>query len=78
MKKIFLSTIIALLVLSVVATAAFAAPQGAGKPCLVPGRGNIGAMNMLKDPTMWTVAMVHDAIQGFQGMYHATAESFCP
>jgi hypothetical protein len=43
-----------------------------------PGTGLVGALNMLGDPTMLTVPMVHDAPQGNAGMFHAVAVSGCP
>jgi hypothetical protein len=41
------------------------------------GPAYCGALNMLHDPTMMTVPMVHDAPQGNAGMFHAVAVS-CP
>jgi hypothetical protein len=41
------------------------------------GPAYCGALNMLHDPTMWTVPMRHDAPQGNAGMFNAVAVS-CP
>jgi hypothetical protein len=41
------------------------------------GPAYCGALNMLHDPTMATVAMAHAAPQGIAGMFHAVAVS-CP
>lgn len=78
MKKMLISTIIALLVLSVLAGTAFAArPAEAGRPCPAPGGGYTGALNMLHDATMWTIPMARDADQGNAGMFHAVEVSAC-
>lgn len=78
MKKLFISTIIALLVLSVLASTAFAAhPAEVGRPCPAPGGGYAGALNMLHDATMFTIPMARDAAQGNAGMFHAVDVSGC-
>jgi hypothetical protein len=41
------------------------------------GPAYCGALNMLHDPTMFTVAMAHAAPQGIAGMFNAVAVS-CP
>lgn len=68
------------LVLAVAAVAAallsVAGPaQAATGPA--PGTGLTGACNMLRDPSMATVPMTHDAAQGNAGMYHAVDVSGC-
>ena len=78
MKKIFVSIIIALLVLSVLANSAFAAhPAEAAGLCPAPGTGLPGALNMLHDATMVTIPMAHDAAQGNTGMFIAVDNSGC-
>lgn len=78
MKKLFISTIIALLVLGVLAGTAFAErPAEAGRPCPAPGGGYAGALNMLHDATMWTIPMARDAPQGNEGMFRAVEVSGC-
>lgn len=78
MKKLLISTIIALLLLSVLASTAFAGqPAEAGRPCPAPGGGYAGALNMLHDATMWTIPMTRDAPQGNAGMFHAVEVSSC-
>ena len=49
----------------------------ASRPCPAPGGGFPGALNMLHDPTMFTIPMARDAAQGNAGMYHAVAVSGC-
>ncbi|MHB0923452.1 MAG: hypothetical protein ACYC6H_00140 [Bellilinea sp.] len=78
MKKLFISTIIALLVLSVMAgTVSAGYPAEAGRQCTAPGGGYSGALNMLHDATMWTIPMARDAAQGNAGMFHAVDVSGC-
>lgn len=78
MKTLFIATIVALLVLSVTASTAFAGqPAEAGRPCPAPGGGYAGALNMLHDATMWTIPMARDAVQGNAGMFHAVDVSGC-
>ena len=78
MKKVFVSTIVVLLVLSVLASTAFAAhPAEANRPCPAPGGGYAGALNMLHDATMFTIPMANDAPQGNAGMFHAVDVSGC-
>jgi hypothetical protein len=48
-----------------------------GRPCAAPGTGLPGALNMLHDPTMFTIPMARDAAQGTAGMFHAVAVSGC-
>jgi hypothetical protein len=43
----------------------------ASRPC------EAGALNMLHDPTMFTIPMAQDAAQGNAGMFHAVAVSGC-
>jgi hypothetical protein len=47
------------------------------RTCPAPGTGLPGALNMLLDPTMFTIPMVHDAAQGNVGMFHAVDVSGC-
>jgi hypothetical protein len=47
------------------------------RPCVAPGGGFPGALNMMHDPTMLTIPMVRDAPQGNAGMFHAVAVSGC-
>jgi hypothetical protein len=47
------------------------------RPCVAPGGGYPGALNMLHDPTMATIPMTRDAPQGNEGMARAVAESAC-
>lgn len=78
MKKLAIATIIALLVLSVLAGTAFAGqPAEAGRPCPAPGGGYAGALNMLHDATMGTIPMARDAAQGNEGMFRAVEVSGC-
>ncbi len=54
------------------------APGAQGsRPCVAPGGGWPGALNMLHDPTMFTIPMVRDAPQGNAGMFRAVAVSSC-
>jgi hypothetical protein len=39
------------------------------------GTACVGALNMLRDATMFTIPMAHDAAQGNAGMFHAVAVS---
>ena len=43
----------------------------ASRPC------EAGALNMLHDPTMFTIPMARNAPQGTAGMFHAVAVSGC-
>jgi hypothetical protein len=43
----------------------------ASRPC------EAGALNMLHDPTMFTIPMARNAAQGTAGMFHAVAVSGC-
>ena len=47
------------------------------RPCVAPGGGFSGALNMLHDATMFTIPMARDAAQGNAGMLHAVAVSGC-
>jgi hypothetical protein len=47
------------------------------RPCVAPGGGFSGALNMMHDPTMLTIPMVRDAPQGNAGMFRAVAVSGC-
>ena len=47
------------------------------RPCVAPGTGLPGALNMLHDPTMFTIPMARDAAQGNAGMFHAVDVSGC-
>jgi len=47
------------------------------RPCPAPGTGLPGALNMLHDPTMFTIPMARDAEQGNAGMFHAVDVSGC-
>lgn len=53
------------------------AAASADKVCPAPGTGLPGALNMLADPTMGSVAMKNDAPQGNTGMFRAVHESGC-
>jgi len=56
---------------------ATAAAASADKTCPAPGTGLAGALNMLLDPTMVTVPMMHDSPKGNEGMFRAVAQSGC-
>jgi hypothetical protein len=45
--------------------------------CPAPGTGLPGALNMVLDPTMFTIPMERDAAQGNDGMFHAVDVSGC-
>jgi hypothetical protein len=47
------------------------------RPCVAPGGGFPGALNMLHDATMLTIPMARAADQGIAGMFHAVAVSGC-
>lgn len=47
------------------------------RPCVAPGGGYPGALNMLHDQTMASIPMQRDAPQGNAGMARAVAESGC-
>jgi hypothetical protein len=47
------------------------------RPCVAPGGGYPGALNMLHDPTMASIPMQRDAPQGNAGMARAVAQSGC-
>jgi hypothetical protein len=53
------------------------ASANASRQCPAPGTGLPGALNMLHDPTMFTIPMVRDAPQGNAGMFRAVAVSAC-
>jgi hypothetical protein len=71
------------LVPGVLPASAILAPQSA--PALLVAAGSAeastaceaGALNMLHDPTMFTIPMTRDAPQGNTGMFHAVAVSGC-
>jgi hypothetical protein len=76
MKKRMLFALVLVIVLLVL-VAPILAPQSAEAACPAPGTGLAGALNMLHDPTMWTIPMTHDAPQGNAGMLTAVANSSC-
>jgi hypothetical protein len=47
------------------------------RPCVAPGGGFPGALNMLHDETMLSIPMERDAPQGNIGMFRAVAVSGC-
>jgi hypothetical protein len=47
------------------------------RPCVAPGGGFPGALNMMHDPTMLSIPMERDAPQGNAGMFRAVAQSAC-
>jgi len=47
------------------------------RPCIAPGGGFSGALNMLHDATMFTIPGVRAADQGIVGMFHAIDVSGC-
>jgi hypothetical protein len=47
------------------------------RPCVAPGGGFAGALNMLHDETMLSIPMDRDAPQGNIGMFRAVAVSGC-
>jgi hypothetical protein len=49
----------------------------ASRTCPAPGTGLPGALNMLNDPSMFTIPMARDAAQGNAGMFHAVDVSGC-
>ncbi len=49
----------------------------ASRSCPAPGTGSAGALNMLQDPTMFTVPGARAADQGIAGMFHAVDVSAC-
>ena len=49
----------------------------ASRSCPAPGTGLAGALNMLQDPTMFTVPGARAADQGIAGMFHAVDVSAC-
>ena len=54
------------------------APTAAAANGPAAGTGLIGGCNMLKDPTMFSVAMAHASTQGFDGMFVGVAASGDP
>ena len=54
-----------------------ASSAAASRPCAAPGTGLPGALNMLRDATMFTIPMARDADQGNAGMFHAVDVSGC-
>jgi hypothetical protein len=71
------------LVQGVLPASAILAPQSG--PALLVAAGSaeasrpceLGALNMLHDPTMFTIPMARNAPQGTAGMFHAVAVSGC-
>ena len=71
------------LVPGVLPAAAILAPQSG--PALLVASGTAeaprpcaaGALNMLHDPTMFSIPMARNAAQGTAGMFHAVAVSGC-
>lgn len=61
---------------SLAVIAATASPAAAATGAS-PGTGLTGACNMLRDSTMGSVPMTHDAAQGNAGMFHAVDVSGC-
>ena len=53
------------------------AREEASRTCPAPGTGLPGALNMLHDPTMFTIPGARAADQGIAGMFHAVAVSAC-
>jgi hypothetical protein len=51
--------------------------QVAAASCPAPGTGSAGALNMLHDASMWTIAMARDNPQGNLGMFKAVDVSGC-
>ncbi len=51
--------------------------QGPARKCDASDAAAAGALNMLQDPTMWTIPMARDAAQGNDGMFHAVGVSGC-
>ena len=47
------------------------------RPCVAPGGGFPGALNMVHDPTMLSIPMERDAPQGNAGMSRAVDVSGC-
>jgi hypothetical protein len=47
------------------------------RPCVAPGTGLPGALNMIHDATMLAIPMARDAQQGNDGMFHAVDVSGC-
>jgi hypothetical protein len=47
------------------------------RPCVAPGTGLPGALNMIHDATMLAIPMARDAEQGNAGMFHAVDVSGC-
>ena len=54
-----------------------AAREEASRTCPAPGTGLAGALNMLHDPTMFTIPGARAADQGIAGMFHAVDVSAC-
>ena len=47
------------------------------RPCVAPGGGFPGALNMMHDRTMLSIPMERAADQGIAGMFRAVAVSAC-
>jgi hypothetical protein len=72
LAKICIGAAIACAPAALTAMAAFAATGPA------PGTGLVGGCNMLKDPSMFSVAMTHASAQGDAGMFIGVAASGDP
>ena len=77
MRKKILALVTAAALLVALTVPLFAGSAEASGPNQTPN-GFCGAFNMLMDPTMLTVPMVHNATQGNVGMFNAVAVSDCP
>ncbi|HEY8683984.1 MAG TPA: hypothetical protein VIO57_00095, partial [Chloroflexota bacterium] len=64
------------LILAIVSSAILMVAM-AGAAVAGPGPSAVGACNMLRDATMSSIPMAHDAAQGNAGMFHAVAVSGC-
>jgi len=65
MKRLILATVSSAILMVAMAGAAVAGPSA------------VAACNMLRDATMGSIPMVHDAAQGNAGMFHAVDVSGC-
>ena len=70
MKRLILATASSAILMVAMAGAAVAEPGPTPS-------GYVGACNMLRDATMASIPMAHDAAQGTAGMYHAVNVSGC-
>lgn len=76
LRAILSMTMLVVLVLAAVLLSA--RPVQAAGLCTSQVTGWAGALNMLHDATMFSVAMSRDADQGNAGMFRAVANSSCP